>query len=167
MIEKILPAIITIIGNLIFYVWIKGRVDKTLERNKIAYGGIFKEKVEIYRELLKRTYEIKKELNRFYYSGKKEDSTEIMQKINDYIQFYLINQPFLSEQMLSDLKMLREEYQDILDKFYRHIANSDAEFIDEFFKATNKLRSNGPFQEIENRIIYEMRNDLRINNFDK
>ena len=110
MIEKILPAIKTIIGNFIFYLWIKGRIEKSIEKNKIAYSGIFKEKVNIYRELLEKTYGIKKELNRFQYVGTKEEGIELMQKINDYIQFYTINQPFLSDEMLSDLNKIRSEF---------------------------------------------------------
>ena len=166
MIEKILPAIITILGNLVFYLWIKGRVDKSLEKNKIAYGGIFKEKVNIYRELLERTYGLKKELNRFQYVGAKEDGTAIMEKINEYIQFYSINQPFLSDEMLTDLNTLRAEFQEVFDKFYRHIANTDSEYLNEFFQAGNKLKSDKPFKEIEDRIVAEMRRDLKIENFE-
>ncbi|MDF4222375.1 hypothetical protein PXC01_12300 [Maribacter sp. M208] len=165
MIEKILPAIITIIGNLVFYIWIKGRVDKSLEKNKIAYGGIFKEKVNIYRELLERTYTLKKELSRFQYVGVKEDGNAIMEKINAYIQFASINQPFLSDAMLTDLNKLRTEFQDVFDNFYRHIANTDSEYLDKFFQAGNKLTSNEPFKEIEDRIVSEMRRDLKIENF--
>ncbi|ALM19823.1 hypothetical protein AAT17_00390 [Nonlabens sp. MIC269] len=167
MIEKILPAIITIIGNVIFYLWIKGRVDKSIEKNKIAYSGIFKEKVNIYRELLEKTYGIKKELNKFQYVGTKEEGTEIIQKINDYIQFYSINQPFLSDQMLAELNKIRAEFQDVFDKFYMHISNSKSDNLNEFFEAGNKLKTNNPFNEIEKRIIKEMRNDLKIAEFGK
>ncbi|TDS15039.1 hypothetical protein DFQ03_1675 [Maribacter caenipelagi] len=166
LLEKISPAIITILGNLIFYLWIKGKVDKSLEKNKIAYGGIFKEKVNIYRELLERTYGLKKELSRFQYVGVKEDGTVIMEKINDYIQFASINQPFLSKEMLSDVNTLRTEFQDVFDNFYKHIANSDSTQLNNFFQAGNKLRANEPFKEIEDRIVTEMRRDLKIENFD-
>ena len=167
MIEKILPAIITIIGNVIFYLWIKGKVDKSIEKNKIAYSGIFKEKVNIYRELLDKTYGIKKELNRFQYVGTKEEGTELMKKINNYIQFYSINQPFLSDEMLLDLNKIRSEFQDVFDKFYLQISNSKSDNLTEFFEAGNKLKSNNPFDEIEKRIIAEMRNDLKIVEFGK
>ncbi|MFG6686409.1 hypothetical protein ACGK9U_07500 [Mariniflexile sp. HNIBRBA6329] len=165
MIEKILPAIITIIGNVIFYLWIKGKVDKSIEKNKIAYSGIFKEKVNIYRELLEKTYGIKKELNRFQYVGTKEEGNKLMQKINAYIQFYSINQPFLSDEMLSDLNKMRAEFQDVFDKFYMHISDRKSDNLTEFFDAGNKLKSNNPFNEIEMRIIMEMRNDLKIAEF--
>ena len=167
MIEKILPAIITIIGNVIFYLWIKGRIDKSIEKNKIVYSGIFKEKINIYRELLEKTYRIKKELNQFQYVGTKEEGTEIMQKINNYIQFYSINQLFLSDEMLSDLDKIRTEFQDVFDKFYIHISNNKSDNQTEFFEAGNKLKSNNPFNGIEKRIITEMRNDLKIAEFGK
>jgi hypothetical protein len=165
MIEKILPAIITIIGNVVFYLLIKGRIDKSIEKNKIAYSGIFKEKVNIYRELLEKTYEIKKDLNRFQYVGTKEEGTDLMHKINDYIQFYSINQPFLSDEMLSDLNKIRAEFQEVFDKFYKHIANGNSDNLTDFFEAGNKLKNNNPFKEIEERIVSEMRKDLKVAEF--
>ncbi|WP_028873169.1 hypothetical protein [Psychroserpens burtonensis] len=165
MIEKILPAIITIIGNVLFYLLIKGRIDKSIEKNKIAYSGIFKEKVNIYRELLEKTYGIKKDLNRFQYVGTKEEGTDLMHKINDYIQFYSINQPFLSDEMLSDLNKIRAEFQEVFDKFYMHIANGNSDNLTEFFEAGNKLKNNNPFKEIEERIVSEMRKDLKVAEF--
>lgn len=167
MFEKILPALITIIGNIIFYLWIKGRVEKSIEKNKIAYSGIFKEKIDIYRILLEKTFIIKKELNRFQYLGTKENGIEIMEKINDYIQFYTINQPFLSNEMLSNLEKIRAEYQEIFEKLHKHIASAKGDFLDDFFEAGNKLKDNTTFKKIENDIIKEMRKDLKIVAFKK
>ena len=141
--------------------------EKSIEKNKIAYSGIFKEKVNIYRELLEKTYGIKNDLNRFQYVGTKEDGVELMRKINDYIQFYTINQPFLSDEMLSDLNKIRVEFQEVFEKFYKHISNSKSDNLNEFVEAGNKLRNNNPFKEIEERIISEMRKDLKISEFEK
>jgi hypothetical protein len=167
MIEKILPALITVIGNIIFYLWIKGRIEKSIEKNKIAYSGIFKEKIDIYRMLLEKTFVIKKELNQFQYVGTKEVGIEIMQKINDYIQFYSINQPFLSDEMLSNLEKIRAEYQEVFEKLYKHISSEKGDFLDDFFEAGNKLKENNTFKKIENEIIKEMRKDLKIVAFKK
>ena len=167
MIEKLLPAIITIIGNVIFYLLIKGRIEKSIERNKIAYSGIFTEKIKIYKELLEKTYSIKRELNRFQYVGTKEEGREIMQSINNYIQFYLVNQPFLSEKMISDLNEIRKEFQEVFDAFYKHIASDHSGDLKEFFEAGNKLKLDEPFKLIEERIIDEMRSDLKVIKFSK
>lgn len=165
MIENILPAVITILGNLAFYFWIKGRVDKSLEKHKISYGEIFKEKVNIYRDLLEKTYSLKNNLNRFQNVGSKEDGTAIMENINEYCQFYSKNQPFLSDEMLTDLNILQTELKDIFNKFYRHIANTDSEYMVDFILAGNKLNDDITIRVIEDRIIQEMRRDLKINNF--
>lgn len=167
MFEIVLPAIITIIGNVIFYLLIKRRIDNSIERSKIAYSGIFKEKVEIYRVLLKKTYEIKKDLNRFQFVGNKEDGMEIMEKINDYIGFYTMNQPFLSDDMLSEFKKLKTEFQEIFEKLYMHITNDNYDGLKEFHESTNKLRQNSPFQDIENKIISEMKQDLKVIEFNQ
>src|SRR5574343_541971 len=102
--NSITPVLLTLLGNLLFYVLIKNKVDKSIEENKIAYSGVFKEKLDIYRELLDKTYSIKKELHRIQYIGNKEELEKLMLDINNYIKFYTINQPFLSEEMLKNLK---------------------------------------------------------------
>lgn len=161
MIEKYLPVIINVVGNIIFYLWI----SKSIERNKIAYSGLFKEKVDIYRNLLQKTYAIKKELNRFQYVGNSEEGQEIMLKIDEYIEFYTINQPFLSDDMIKDLNKIRGEFQEVFEKFYKHITDKTPTKLEEFFEASEKLKTNKPFDEIERKIIAEMRKDLKVETF--
>ncbi|EPR69209.1 hypothetical protein [Cyclobacterium qasimii] len=84
-IDLVLPAVITVICNILFYLWIKKSVDKSLEQYKISYSGIFKEKIDIYRELLSKTYNIKRTISRFQYVGTKEEGAEIMESINQYL----------------------------------------------------------------------------------
>jgi hypothetical protein len=158
--NTIIPVILTLVGNLIFYLFIKNKVDKSIEENKIAYSGVFKEKIDIYRELLDKTYSIKKELYRIQYVGTKEDLEKLMTDINDYIKFYTINQPFLSDQMLNNFKIIRQEFQNIFDEFYKHFSNHNN--LEEFFKASAKLKEDNPFDKIEKQIILEMKTDLKI-----
>ncbi len=158
--NTIIPVILTLVGNLIFYLFIKNKVDKSIEENKIAYSGVFKEKIDIYRELLDKTYSIKKELYRIQYVGTKEDLEKLMTVINDYIKFYTINQPFLSDEMLNNFKIIRLEFQNIFDEFYKHFSNHGN--LEEFFKASAKLKEDNPFDKIEKQIILEMKTDLKI-----
>jgi hypothetical protein len=67
--KTILPAAITVILNTIFYLLIKHKVERSLEKQKIAYSGVFAEKIKIYRELLKMTYEAKSAISLFEYDG--------------------------------------------------------------------------------------------------
>jgi 5'-deoxynucleotidase YfbR-like HD superfamily hydrolase len=67
--------------------------------------------------------------------------------------------------MLSDLNKIRAEFQEVFDKFYKHIANGNSDNLTEFFEAGNKLKKNNPFKEIEERIVSEMRKDLKVAEF--
>jgi hypothetical protein len=56
--NNIIPVILTLVGNLIFYLFIKNKVDKSIEENKIAYSGVFREKIDIYRELVEYNLDV-------------------------------------------------------------------------------------------------------------
>ncbi len=167
----LLPAIVTIIGNIIFYLWIKGKVDNSIERYKIAYSGIFKERIDIYKEILKQIFEIKFSIQQYQYFGTSVQGEKIMSDLNKFINYYLVNQPFLSDKMMSELKKIREEFQSIFDDFYLHHKvttkpgvdpDTMTKLINNFFKAGNKLKGDEPFKILEETIISEMRTHLQI-----
>lgn len=165
----ILPAILTVIGNIIFYLFIKGRIDNAIERQKIAFSGVFKERIEIYKNLLSRIFSIKLQIQRYQYSASEEEAKNIMENINSFINFYIINQPFLSADMVKKLTEMRIEFQDAFDKFliFHKVGFDKSEngerkkILDDYFGAGNKFKTNQPFKEIEDIIIFEMRKDLQ------
>jgi hypothetical protein len=172
--KAILPAILTIVGNLLFYICIKKKVDNSIEKHKIAFSGIFKERVDIYKEILRQIFDIKQSMHQYQYAGTSDKGEKIMLNINQFINFYLINQPFLSDKMISELKKVREEFQSVFDSFYIHHSTSKEQGIDpetrtellkKFFEAGNKLKGDHPFKTLEETIIKEMRTDLRVDNF--
>jgi len=176
MIELILPAILTILGNIIFYLWIKKRVDRSIEQFKITYSGIFKEKIDIYREILDKSYRIKLLINRYHLTGDEKMGADFIKEIEEFINYYLKNQPFLSENMLDKLKKIRAEFQFIFDNSYQYYSLSKVSGISKemrtemtlkFFEAGNKFKTDNPFNELETVIIKEMRADLNTDNFEK
>ena len=64
---------------------------------------------------------------------------------------------------------MRIEFQDAFDKFFifHKVGFSSSEpndrkkFLDDYFAAGNKFKTNQPFKEIEDIIILEMRKDLQ------
>ena len=170
----ILPAILTITGNVLFYLWIKQKVDNSIEKHKIAFSGIFKERIDIYKEILRQIFDIKQFIQQYQYGGTPDKGEKIMLDINKFINYYLINQPFLSDKMIAELKKIREEFQSVFDNFYIHHSISEKQGIDpdtrtellkKFFEAGNKLKGDHPFKTLEETIIKEMRTDLRVDNF--
>lgn len=169
--KLIIPGLIAIIGNMIFYWIIKSRIDKSIERYKIAYSGVFKEKIEIYKGLLQKVFDLKTKIQKYQYSGQQETGFEIMVDFNNFISYYLINQPYLSENMILNLKTIVNELQGCFDDFYMHnslqntvglSADKRVELFNKFFESGNKFKTNHPFKNLENTIIAEIRNDLQM-----
>ncbi len=161
-------GIVSIICNAVTIIFVKYSVDKSLENHKIAYSGIFKEKIEVHRKLLEHIYLLKLKVHRFGYSGNEEMAQEIFKDFESFINFYLINQPFLKPKTLGLLKKLNSEYQEVFDTFclsivIRKTPGLDSEKISEnalkTIEAMNKFKGNY-FMEIEEQIILDMREDL-------
>lgn len=170
-INTLLPVILTLLGNLIFYLWIKDRVENSIEKHKVAFSEIFKEKLSIYKEILSQVFDIKSSIQQYHYGGSPEKGEKIMLDINKFIKYNLINQPFLSDKMLTELNKIREEFQLVFDDFYMHHsissergigAETRTDLLKKFFEAGNKLKTNHPFKVLEETIISEMKNDLRM-----
>ncbi len=169
-IRILIPALVTLLGNLVFYLIIKQKIDKSLEKLKISYAGIFKEKVLIYKELLTKLYDIKKRINQYQFIGDNQMSKEIILSINDFISYYQANQPFLSPNMLKNLQIIRSEFQSSFDSLSIYYASNNSisdpdklvDIFQSYLDATNKLRKSDVFNELENTIIQEMRKDLKV-----
>jgi hypothetical protein len=166
-----LPGIIAILGNLLVYLIVKKRIDKSIEKHKISFTGVFQEKITIYKELLKKIYTIKGIIQQFQYSGKEESGNQCFLEINNFINYYLANQPFLSETMIENLKKIRIEFQDAFDAFYIYHSDPtkginksiDTDFVyKKFIDARNKMKNDEPFRDLEKVLVSEMKHDIRI-----
>lgn len=172
------PGIIAVCGtfitNYFFYIFIKDKIDKSVERYKVAYSGVFKEKVEIYKILLKQNYDLKSKIVQFQHLGSDALSDSIKIDINELNQYYLINQMFLSVSIIKNVQLIIKELQSCFEDFYMHNRleykdgippETRTELLNKFFQAGNKFKTNNPFQALEDNIIAEMRQDLQTDNF--
>jgi len=172
LIELILPAFLTIIANVIFYWYIKSRIDKSIEKLKISYSGVFKEKIENYKNILSNLVDLKYKIQSYQYFGTIDDGETLMREFNEFINFLQKSRPFLSDKILKDIRALQDELQNCLDDFYKYKALNQAgslqsktrfESVKGFFESGNKFKTNNPFNELEENIITEIRNDLLLN----
>ena len=166
-----IPAILTLLGNILFYVAIKEKIDNSIEQFKISYSGVFKEKIEVHKTLLKLIYDLKSKIQYYQYAGNNDEmSNEIFMLFKGFIDYYTINKPFIKDEILHGLIAIREELQSCFDVFYTHntllkIELDKEQRIDlanKFFKAGEKFKTDEPFKSIESKIISEMKNELRI-----
>ena len=143
---------------------------KETENSKIIFSGLFKERVDIYKTLLKHIFEIKSSIHQFQYFGNTEEQYDkIVNAMKSFIAYYWIHQPFFSKKLLAELNKIRTEFQSVFEDFYlyRSVANTQGinpetrvELINKFFVAGNKLKTDDPFNILEETIIQEMRIDL-------
>ncbi len=118
--ELIIPGIVAIIGNFVFYLIIKNRIDKSIERYKIAYAGVFKEKIDIYKEILRQIFDLKNLINNFNHFGKQEDGKEVMKAFNELIRYYKINQPYISDSIVGNIKEMIKELEGCFDDYFTY-----------------------------------------------
>ena len=167
----IIPGLVTILGNYIFYLLIKNRVDKQIENYKISYSGVFKEKIEIHKNLLKMIFDLKRDVQQYQYFENEESFNKIRTDFNNYIEYYLINQPFIKDEIIIELKQMTSELQECFEAFslYKVSQNNPglskeayAENSKKYIEAGNKIKRNEPFKQIEEKILKEMKADLMI-----
>ena len=127
--------------------------------------------MDIYKQLLAMLYDIKSCISRYQYGGTAEESRKTMDDINVFIRFYQINRPFLSDNIIENFKIIRGELQDVFDNIYRfhHLTNqpidneeSKTKLWNIYADAVNKLRGNEHFEPLEDAIIKEIKDDLRV-----
>lgn len=170
--KLILPGLIAVIGNLIFYIIVKNRIDKSIEKYKIAYLGVFKEKTEVYKSILQKSYDLRNSV--YHYQFDKDPDKlkeEIHKEFNDFIRFYSINRTFISSSILQYLKDIKFQLESVFTSFNevgymksRQLTKEESNRITNgFFEASAKIRNNNPdnpFLILEEKIIEEIRSEL-------
>ncbi|MDR3047449.1 MAG: hypothetical protein LBU51_07560 [Bacteroidales bacterium] len=106
------------------------------------------------------------ELQNNLLSVNKREAEEIKNKFEAFHNFYLVNQPFLSNSLIVNIKALEAEYQQCSEDFYvGQVKQQDNNMINEGALqqnvSLNKLKTDY-FKLIREEIIAQMRSDLHI-----
>lgn len=166
------PLIGIVISHFLFYKYTKKKVDEALERYKISYSGVFKERLDIYKQILKLLHELKFKIHQYAYARNKEIEDDIFSSFNNFIRYYSENKPFLNDKILECLKELVKELQECFDNFYlfKNTFNIEEGISPEerrlssikFTESIKKFRKDEPFSEIQDMLESEIRKELNI-----
>ena len=172
--EFLIPAILTVIGNIIFYLIIKKRVDKSITKYSIIYSGIFTERLKIYRILLEKIFDLKLSIEEQINSSRK-DVTNITENFNEFMKSSKINAPLLSDKMNKNLEKLKLEFSD-LTKEVKGINRTKTNNEDAHFTLLSKnviietelleRMNNGIMIEVEDNLVSDMKKDFSLEYFD-
>jgi hypothetical protein len=175
-IEILIPAILTILGNIAFYKFIKTKSEQSIHKYSIAYSGIFMERLSIYRTLLEKIFDLKISLSE-HISDDKTETEELLKNFNDFIKFSRTNEPLLSDSLSVNLRKLDKEFRMITHQTVTSInANYDdkkdkgdiKDFTEILKKAQaknellQKVYQNDILKKIENDLIKDMKTDFHI-----
>lgn len=152
---------------------VKNKLALELELQKISYSGIHKEKINAYKEFLKKAYDFKTTLKNAIYPPIHEGIptlAEVSGEFENFENFYKCNKFFYSENCLHYIEVLMKEYNQIrTDISNQHIKNDKeypAAIIKEieknFFDAVYKLIEGKQFHLIEEAINVEIKKDLKL-----
>ena len=149
------------IVNILFYWIIKSRIDKSIEKYKIANSGIFKERIDIHKNLFSMVCELQNKLSAHVYNEiSEEDKNEIKLKFNTFINYYLINQPFLSDFLINKLKNLNTEFQICYENLCLCQKGRNVNKSALLWSDVRDILMTDYFQPIQEEIILRMRNDM-------
>ncbi|MDT0689342.1 hypothetical protein RM549_06065 [Salegentibacter sp. F188] len=171
------PAIVTIVTNIVFYYFVKGRIQNSFEQKNIIFQGLFQEKIKINRELLEKINKVSDGIYMFNLESEIKDLKELRNNFQSLIYYNMINQPFWSTSTLKQLNLLNKEFESILKLFGDFIIAKEESIYEENPTLDNVNKRFKPFiVEITreplfhtyiNSLVVEMREDMRVNVFNK
>lgn len=177
LLNSLIPAAVTVLGNILFYYFIKGRIQNSLEQKKIIFQGLFSEKIKINRELLEKINKISAGISMFSLNSDIEDITPLRNYLRTLTHYTLVNQPFWSTNTLNKLNELLREFDEILKLYSDYVFAKEESNFEEFPTCQQVEKRYKPFfDEIYrnptynnhiNDLVYEMREDMRVNVFNK
>lgn len=166
------PAVVTIIGNIIFYKSIQSKAELSLQRYSITYSGIFMERLKVYRTLLEEIFNFKSVLLEHINDRKRED-TEMIDTLNNFLRSYKINEPLLSDNLLNNVQKLERELRQISRELFYYKGkklreDEQPEFneiiknAEEKKKLFQRIYNNDLLKQIEKDLVKDMKEDFHL-----
>lgn len=163
--DLITPAVITLIGNIIFYLFVKKGFDKALDKQKVAFSGVFNEKIIVYKETLNQYHNLIHKIESYNHTGHEYLIKQINQMTNDFIHYSLVNEPLFSVKMVDILANLTIEINKVFDScqmYYTHSSGREDEHLIVKDLEMKKFKKDGAITLLFNEMIKVMRNDMHL-----
>jgi hypothetical protein len=156
--------------NILFYIFIKIKSDKAIQKYSIVYSGVFMERLTIYRKLLEEIFDLKVSLSE-HIQEDKEETEELLKKFNSFIKCCKINEPLLSDSLSKNLQKLDKEFRLITQDALRAVNSNTEKQAERDFaeimknaqekkELLQKIYKNDLLKAVENNLINDMKADF-------
>ncbi|WP_420575250.1 hypothetical protein [Ekhidna sp.] len=170
-VQYILPVLIAIIGQIGILALFKSRFDRRLERYKIAESGIHKERIDIYKDLNKKVYELFRSIRVYYHTASLPQGVNSIAEATLNLRDYSTPlYPFLSTGIIEKIEKIFTDFEEIGFDIKRHHDNQAnplpaapryQEIVDKYFARDEDLfRTDSSLALLMKQVELEMRRDL-------
>ena len=164
----IISAIASVVANAIYLSFVKKDLDKRLESYKIAYSGIFKEKLDLYKNLIEEMEELKTKILTFGHQGEvsKLQIQDLMSDVNNFIKLNEYGSIFYNTKIENIISDIRKEFQEVLDLSHMRVFTKANNFefgeFENYLKKLSELTSGKNYSRLKQQLIQSIREDFNI-----
>jgi len=161
----IVAAVTTVVCNAVFFKIIKEKVDRRIEQYKIAYSGIFQEKLKFYKKLLKNIDELQDRVLKY---GHSTDDKYPIDLINDVVKFDRLNKygsVFYPEEIYGIVKTIKNKFQDVIGasltfKIASKSGTEDKKITNDYIEKLGELTNSKEMMSLQDKLIQYIRSDF-------
>lgn len=164
----IISALASVVANAIYLSFVKKDLDKRLESYKIAYSGIFKEKLDLYKKLIEEMEELKTKILTYGHQGEVSNLQihDLMQDVNRFIKLNEFGSIFYNTKIENIISDIRKEFQDVLDLSFKRVYAKANNFefgeFEIYLKKLTDLTNGKKYSELKKQLIQSIREDFNI-----
>lgn len=164
---SIVAAVTTVVCNAIFFVAIRQSIDKRIEKYKIAYSGIFQEKLKFYKELLITIDELQEKVLKYGHGTDDRLPIDLMTDVNKFIRFNKYGSMFYPMEIKGIVDEIRVKFQDVIDASarYKTLSRSgshERKDVEEYIEKLSGLTNSTEIHQLTTNLIHNIRTDFGL-----
>lgn len=163
----IIAAVATVVCNAVYLAIVKKDIDKQIEQYKIAYSGVFKEKVEYYKQLLVTMDELRDKVVVYGHAGRDTTNDFILlrDEFNNFARLNTYGSMFYSRKIESIVENIRNEFHavfqasTVLFTIQQH-GETNREAVNDYIDKLSNLTSSKNYGKLRSELIKNIRKDF-------
>lgn len=164
----IVSAVAAVVANAIYISMVKKDLDKRLESYKIAYSGIFKEKLDLYKTILESMENLRIKVVNYGHAGDNSNFSqqEIMDEFNKFIRLNEHGAIFFNDIIKQNISEIRNDFQQVFDLSIQNHFSKQLDIknskIEQYMEKLSELTRGEKYSNLKENLIQSIRKDFNI-----